>query len=146
MWCVAWHPNGNLLASCGADKSIMLWSRDGGCVATLDDVHSRTVRRLAWSPNGRYLAAASFDGTCSVWSKDQDDGKLNFRAVVAYCFNRFTNKAEFDCIATLEGHENEVKGVAWSAESAQLATCGRDKTVWIWEGNDAIDAVVCLNA
>eukprot|EP01130_Rhizamoeba_saxonica_P011553 TRINITY_DN4800_c0_g1_i1.p1 TRINITY_DN4800_c0_g1~~TRINITY_DN4800_c0_g1_i1.p1 ORF type:complete len:321 (-),score=81.95 TRINITY_DN4800_c0_g1_i1:55-1017(-) len=129
IWCLDWSPFGNLLASCGADKTIILWATVNGKfqqVQKFDDIHDRTIRKLSFSPDGRYLAAASFDGTISIYQKD--------------------HTGLFHLSMTLEGHENEVKGCTWSSNGIYLATCSRDKTVWIWEleGDNDIECVaVC---
>lgn len=67
---------------------------------------------MSWSPNGRYLASAGFDGLTAIWERDSE--------------------GEFECVATLEGHENEVKWVSWARNGQLLATCSRDKSVWVW--------------
>jgi WD40 repeat protein len=119
VWNVAWHPQGNLLASCGDDKTIYIWSRgeskwDFRAMLTEGEESKRTIRSLAWSPCGKLLATTSFDSTTGIWSIVESED-------------------EYDSIVTMEGHESEVNCVAWSQSGQYLATCGRDKIVWIWE-------------
>ena len=77
------------------------------------------------------MSAASFDGTVSIWSGTAVSSPSS-------------KILKWNCTATLEGHENEVKAGSWGvflnqhAEEEQvfLATCGRDKTVWVWTMTD----------
>ena len=117
VWCAAWNPSGRILATCGGDRSVRLWSPDARgtwvCAAVLDGgVHTRTVRRVAWSACGQFIATASFDGVTAIWEREGSN---------------------WECVATLEGHENEIKCVVWSPDGGLLATCSRDKSVWLWE-------------
>lgn len=90
---------------------------------TVPTGHAKTVRALAWSPSGETFATASFDSNIGIWG--QEDGEDD---------SGIGNKKEWECMSLLEGHETECKSVAYSSSGTLLASCSRDKTVWIWEG------------
>lgn len=120
IWNVKFHPTLPIIASCGSDKTIVIWYQSSSSsqyekTSILSNTHSRTIRSISWSPNGDYLAAASMDSLVSIW-------KLTSSSPPA-----------FECLTTLEGHENEVKSVSWSISGNFIASCARDKTIWIWD-------------
>jgi len=90
--------------------------------------HSRTVRSLAFSPSGSSLALASFDSTVSIWERTPSSPSA------AGADEGEGAEGEWECVSTLEGHDSECKAVAWSASGGLLASCSRDKSVWVWEG------------
>ncbi|KAI0036243.1 WD40 repeat-like protein [Vararia minispora EC-137] len=126
-WGVAWNPVKSLLSTCSADKTIRIYtytstpSPSFTLLASVPTGHTKTVRGIAWSPSGTSLASASFDSNIGVFQREVDEDEGNVGA------------GEWECVSMLEGHETECKSVAWSAEGNLLASCSRDKTVWVWE-------------
>ncbi|WFD29754.1 Cytosolic iron-sulfur protein assembly protein [Malassezia sp. CBS 17886] len=135
-WGVAWNPRESLLATCSSDREVRLYTYatlpsgvddSSQTVFSLREViptgHKRTVRQVAWSPSGSMLAMASFDCSVGIWERLPDAATGPDAA----------NEPEWDCSGTLEGHDSECKDVAFSHDGSLLASCSRDKSVWIWE-------------
>lgn len=142
--------------------------------------HSRSVRCAAWKPGlapGKLcLVTGSFDATAGLWrwessgrggGDEGDDGALEVDVSAATHQRNKTGGAdaeggeeeqegsgkeedEWEFTLVLEGHENEVKSAAFSPSAQFLATCSRDKTVWVWEdvgaaeGDDEWETVAVL--
>lgn len=110
VWSVSWGHKDGIIASTSGDCSLKLWDKS---LSPLDSfVHDRTVRRVKFAPDGKQLAICSFNGKVLIYKLEN---------------------GVFEEYAELEGHESEVKSISWSADSSLLATCGRDKSVWVWE-------------
>ncbi|KAF2089069.1 WD40 repeat-like protein [Saccharata proteae CBS 121410] len=74
---------------------------------------SHTLRTLAWNPLGTLIATGAGDRTLRIWNPEKTNVK---------------NSTE------LRGHQGAVERVAWNpAREAELASCGVDGTVRLWD-------------
>ncbi|KAK4223029.1 putative cytosolic iron-sulfur protein assembly protein 1 [Podospora fimiseda] len=127
-WSSHPHPTLPLIATTH-DKSVTIFSLSTlSKHSSLTGGHSRSIRSAAWQPSSTpstlKLVTGSFDATAGIWTYDQS-GTLEK--------NVSAEEDEWEFNLVLEGHENEIKSVAFSPTGQFLATCSRDKSVWIWE-------------
>jgi WD40 repeat protein len=108
---VAFSPDGELLASGGADKTIKLWDLPSGTPRQSLTGHSDEVDTVAFSPDGRVLASGSTDTTIKLW--DVASGTVR---------------------QTVRGNDNTVFCVTFSPDGKHLASASWDQTVRLWDG------------
>ena len=67
VWCIAWSPKGDQIASASADWSIIIWDAASGQQVSTLNGHTDRVWSVAWSPKGDQVASASHDKTVIIW-------------------------------------------------------------------------------
>lgn len=152
-WYSAPHPSLPIIATCASDKTVRIYSLTSFTqLSTITGGHKRSVRSCAWKPNLKgeiSLATGSFDSSIGIWRRndtDPDAGELDFTSGGRGDNADEEEDEEWRFALVLDGHDSEVKGVSWSAGGNFLATCSRDKSVWIWEelGDDDFETVAVL--
>ena len=149
-WLSAPHPTLPLLATCSSNKTIQISSlRTFTPQSTIEGGHKRSIRSVAWKPNTgpqdnpeSVLATGSFDATAGIWRRYEGQHGEHTHShdhsdeYGGHGEEEEEEEEEWRFAVVLDGHESEVKSVAWSAGGSFLATCSRDKSVWVWEEMD----------
>ncbi|OQO02959.1 hypothetical protein B0A48_11242 [Cryoendolithus antarcticus] len=109
------------------------------------------------------LATGSFDASCGVWRRweqgtgigklakglekgkgteweglgaegePEEDERDFTRGLAGGAEEEDEDEDEWRFAVILDGHDSEIKSLAFSPTAPLLATCSRDKSVWIWE-------------
>ncbi|KAL3427723.1 cytosolic iron-sulfur protein assembly protein 1 [Phlyctema vagabunda] len=167
-WASIPNPNGlPLIATATSEKTVRVYSLANFTLhSTLDGGHSRSVRSVAWKPVAKdtgilSIATGSFDSTMGIWRRKEGEGasgnggggslevEVTRNGVVSDGADDSEDGDDWDFSIVLEGHDSEVKHVAYSPSGQWLASCSRDKSIWIWEeigedGDDEFETVAVL--
>jgi WD40 repeat protein/serine/threonine protein kinase len=112
VYALAFHPDGQTLASGGTDQVIRIWSiADAETEPRTLTGHTNWIWSLNYSADGALLASTGFDMMVRVWNVSQDYAPFR----------------------TLQGHTNFVRSVRFSPNGRILASGGDDGRVIVWD-------------
>ncbi|SMR63974.1 unnamed protein product [Zymoseptoria tritici ST99CH_3D1] len=158
-WSSQPHPHLPILATACSDKTVRIYDlKSFTQQSVISGGHKRSVRAVAWKDTGKgesggesVLATGSFDASAGIWKRwenaqraagkqqsngDTDGDEIDFTGGLAGGNASDDEENEWRLEVILDGHDSEIKSLAFCPTAPLLATCSRDKSVWIWEELD----------
>ena len=149
--CLAYSPNGRILAAGGGDDPVRLWDVDEGKL--LRSLPEAWVHTVAFSPGGSVLVTGSAFKPLRVWetATGKEIGKLEghksaIKAVAISPDGKFIASGDAEgnvilwevfltarIVTTFKGHSDEITALAFSPDSATLASGSADRSIRFWD-------------
>jgi len=107
---LVFSPDGALLASGSADKTIVFWDLETGEVQAVSEGHFAGITQLVFNQEGNAVLSGSGDNKAKTWRLP--GGKVT---------------------GTFVGHLSIVNGVAFGPNEQSIFTAGRDGTLRLWD-------------
>lgn len=140
-----------LLASAGADNTIIIWDVAARKQMLYLAGHTEWIFALAFSPDGR-LASGSYDGTVKIWNIASAKVEYEISSIRPYSVTSLAFSPQGDTLAIasankvinlwdmktrklespLQGHSETVTQIAFSHDGNTLTSSSLDKTVRFW--------------
>lgn len=123
---VAFPGSGDLLVTAGGDRSVKVWSLDGGRLQRSLNHHTEAIRALAFRPMeaGVGAGAGSWQEFCATAGDD--------RTV------RVWQPGLGRMVRIIRGHESAVLALTWSVDGRWLFSVGRDGVIRCVEGDSDV--------
>ena len=127
---VAFSPDGKVLVSGSADKTLRLWDLQGKQIGDPFLGHGSAVRSLAFSPDGKVIVSGSSDQTLRLWDllgKQISNPFLGHENIpVSFAFSPDGNPIISGTIVT---------SVAFNSDGKAIISGSLDKTICLWTLN-----------
>jgi WD40 repeat protein len=159
VWTIALSLDGKKVVSGSEDGLVRVWDMDTCKVIAKWTGHTRTVSSVCWSPDGQQVVSGSEDGTVREWDVEKGETILGpietgheqvFAVVYSPDMTMFATGGwdgpNFDSeskikiwdlktgklVATLKGHTNGVRCLAWTPDGKTLISGSNDYSIRTW--------------
>lgn len=105
---VSFSPDGQIIASVGVDKNLIIWDVKGKILLPPLKGHTDEIWSIRFSRDNKIIASASKDRTVRIWNRQ---GKF---------------------VRSLIGHKQTVYDISFSPDNKTIASSSRDGTIKLW--------------
>lgn len=130
--CVQPSSDGRLLASCGNDQTGRIWDRATGETKLELRGHEHVVECLAFAPLASYPAIRELAGIKPAKPDNTTPG-LYVATGGRDKVIKIWDTGNGQCLRTLVGHDNWIRGLVWSPNGKHIVSCSDDKTMRVWD-------------